>query len=139
MAASTAQEILDKALKRKKELLSELEALGSIIETCEKLLKVINATASNQEEEPTLFKAPSARAMHAEQIAKMIDVARRIILSEKRPMQRGELRERVEAAVNFKVVGRDKNKVFGTNLWRSHKFRMIAGRGYWPIDEELPD
>ena len=139
MAASTAQEILDKALKRQRELLSELEALGNIIETCEKMLDATGARVSSEEEEPTLFKAPSARAMHAEQIAKMIDAARRIILSEKRPMQRGELRERVEAAVKFKIVGKDKNKVFGTNLWRSKKFRRVDGRGYWPIDEELPD
>lgn len=139
MAASTAQEILAKALKRRKELVAELEAIGSIIETCEKLLNAAGAKDFDREEEPTLFKAPSARAMHAEQIAKMIDAARRIVLSEKRPMQRGELRERVEAEVKFKVVGKDKNKVFGTNLWRSHKFRMIEGRGYWPIDEELPE
>lgn len=139
MAASTAQEILDKALKRKRELLFELEALDRIIETCEKLLNTTLMGDFSHEEEPSLFKPPSARAMHAEQVAKMIDAARRIVLAEKRPMQRGELRERVEVALKFKVVGKDKNKVFGTNLWRSKKFLMIEGRGYWPIDEELPD
>lgn len=137
MNASTTREILDKALKRRKELVSELETLEEIIATCSKALEREGLARRATEDEPGLFRAPSPRAAHAEQITKMIDVARRILLSEQRPMQRGELRQRVEAT-GFQVIGKDKNRVFGTNLWRSKKFKMIEGQGYWPIGEDLP-
>ena len=68
----------------------------------------------------------------------MLDATRKLILKEQRPMKRGELRKRVEA-LGYDVIGADKNKVFGTNLWRSGKFRTIEGQGYWPNDVELPE
>lgn len=67
----------------------------------------------------------------------MLDVARRIILGEQKPLKRGDLVARLEAR-GFTIEGADKNKVFGTNLWRSKKFRNIDGQGYWPIDVPLP-
>lgn len=136
MAGSTAHELLRNALKRREELLEELEALNSLIETYQKQMRGRPVREDTPEDEPSLFKR-SRRIDHAERIAEMIDAARKIILSEQRPMQRGQLRERLEA-LGFEIIGKDKNKVFGTNLWRSGKFRMIEGRGYWPMDEELP-
>jgi len=50
-------------------------------------------------------------------------------------MKRGELVKRLEEQ-GYEVVGTDKNKVFGTNLWRSGRFQMIEGKGYWPNDIE---
>lgn len=137
MAANTSKELLDKALKRRNELLIELEALESFIQTYEKLLSVRDVDGDSSSDEPGLFQPPSKRHAHAEKIAEMIAAARRIIILENRPMKRGDLRERVEA-LGHRVIGKDKNKVFGTNLWRSGKFQMIEGRGYWPADVELP-
>ena len=52
-------------------------------------------------------------------------------------MKRGELVKLVEAR-GYKILGSDKNKVFGTNMWRSGKFRHIEGLGYWPTDVDPP-
>lgn len=135
MPASAADDLLNKALKRHKELSEELEALSRFIEDYSVIVRG-RETATNGEQ-PELFQPPSRRVAHADRIAEMMDAARRIVLSEQRPMQRGELRKRVES-LGFNVVGKDKNKVFGTNLWRSGKFRMVEGAGYWPIDMEVP-
>ena len=67
----------------------------------------------------------------------MIEEAKRMILAEKRPMKRGELVDRL-AKQGFRIIGTDKNKVFGTNIWRSRQFRHIDGHGYWPLDVALP-
>jgi len=135
MERSVPEELLDKALKRHKELLLELEALKRFIEDYSQIVRTKGREV--RLDEPQLFQPPSPRAAHAEHIAEMIDAARRIILAEQRPMKRGDLRKRVES-LGYKIIGQDKNKVFGTNLWRSRKFRMIDGLGYWPIDEALP-
>ena len=52
-------------------------------------------------------------------------------------MKRGELVKRL-LDQGYSLPGRDKNKVFGTNLWRSGKFRAVDGEGYWPKDVVLP-
>jgi hypothetical protein len=79
----------------------------------------------------------SQRAIRTARINEMVDEARRIMVTERRPMKRGELVRRLEGR-GFKILGTDKNKVFGTNLWRSGKFRMVEGKGYWPNDVALP-
>jgi len=137
MAGPSAHDLLDKALKRQKELLTELEALTEFVETYRRVIGPQNSSVAPTGQQPSLFEPPSRRAAHAEKITEMIDVARRIIIAENRPMKRGDLRRRVEE-LGFQVVGADKNKVFGTNLWRSKKFILIDRHGYWPIDAELP-
>ena len=137
MASNLPEELLSKALKRREEVLLELEALEGFIKTYEKLLSLREAEGQFSTDEPNLFQPPTKRAAHAERIAGMVAAARKIIIAENRPMKRGELRERVEA-LGHRVVGKDKNKVFGTNLWRSGKFRMVEGQGYWPADLDLP-
>ncbi|MES2986529.1 MAG: hypothetical protein V4808_01360 [Pseudomonadota bacterium] len=135
MPASAANELLDKALKRHKELVDELEALTRFIEDYSQIVRSRESVSNF--EQPELFQPQSKRVAHADRVAEMMDAARRIILSEQRPMKRGELRKRVES-LGFEIVGRDKNKVFGTNLWRSGKFLTVEGQGYWPTDVELP-
>jgi hypothetical protein len=66
-----------------------------------------------------------------------METARRLILKNNRPMKRGELVRELQK-MGFDLPGTDKNKVLGTNLWRSGKFRTIEGRGYWPKDVPLP-
>ena len=135
MASSTADDLLNKALKRHKELLEELEALSRFIDDYSQIVR--NRESHSRPDQPELFLPPTKRAAHAEKITEMMDAARRIIMSEQRPMKRGELRRRIEG-LGFEIVGADKNKVFGTNLWRSGKFITIEGQGYWPADAELP-
>jgi len=52
-------------------------------------------------------------------------------------MKRGELVSKLESQ-GFSFPGHDKNKVFGTNLWRSGRFRTVGDQGYWPKDVTLP-
>jgi len=137
MTGPTAREVLDKALKRKQELLLESEALDNLIATYQRLLGTTKNVSETREEQPDLYRGASKRAIHAAQVAETIEAARRIIIAARRPMKRGELVKRLTEQ-GFTIVGADKNKVFGTNLWRSGKFRSIEGKGYWPVDVELP-
>lgn len=137
MTGQNGDAVYASALKRHKEIALELEALTTFIESYERLMALRGSMDQHGLDQPNLFGKTSRRAVRAEKIAEMIDAARRIVISEKRPMKRGELRQRLEN-LGFEIVGADKNKVFGTNLWRSGKFRMIEGQGYWPIDAELP-
>lgn len=52
-------------------------------------------------------------------------------------MKRGEIVQRL-LAQGYRIEGSDKNKVFGTTLWRSEKFDAVDGHGYWPKDAPLP-
>jgi hypothetical protein len=137
MASPTALEILSNALKRRDELRLESEALDSLIETYKKLFGTDDPAKVPHEEQPDLYRGSSTRALHAARVVETLDAARRIIIAEKRPMKRGELVKRL-LAQNYEIVGRDKNKVFGTNLWRSGRFITVEGKGYWPNDVELP-
>lgn len=133
MSASSGREILDKALKRRSELRKESEALDRLIEAYREILGIDQRSEEIDDEQPDLYRGPSKRAMRSAQVADLINEARRIIIAEGRPMKRGELVKRLEAK-NFTIHGSDKNKVFGTNLWRSGKFIAVEGKGYWPAD-----
>lgn len=137
MASPTAREVLEKALERRSELVQEITALDSLISVYRGLLSRAAAESRIGLDQPDLYKGQPPRSVHAAQIAEMMDAARRIIIAEKRPMRRGELVKRL-IEQGFEIIGKDKNKVFGTNLWRSGKFRTIEGRGYWPKDVALP-
>lgn len=137
MAGDTAQDFYVKALKRHAELSLELEALAEFISAYERFQKKRAVLTETYEEQPDLYAPASNRAARAAKIAQVIDAARRIIIAEGRPMKRGELVKRIEG-MGLEIVGTDKNKVFGTNLWRSNRFITIEGKGYWPNDVELP-
>ncbi|HEY0043225.1 MAG TPA: hypothetical protein VGB62_01635 [Allosphingosinicella sp.] len=137
MAAETAKELLAKLLKRRAEISAEAAALDSLISVYRGLSERENLESATQTEQPELYGTRSDRAFRAAQVAAMMDAARKIIISERRPMKRGELVKRLTEQ-GFIVTGKDKNKVFGTNLWRSGRFRMVEGEGYWPKDVILP-
>ena len=135
MASETVKDLLAKALKRQKELRLESEALQKLIDTYRKIQDL-------RDEDPDadqlhLWHGRSRKAVHSEQVGEMLDAARRIILHEGRPMKRGELVKLLEAR-GYKIIGGDKSKVFGTNVWRSGRFVHVQGLGYWPKDVDLP-
>ena len=134
MTAASSRDLMAKALKRRAELVAEVEALDRFVQDYAIAAKI---DVDPEDAQQSLFGPPGERAAHAERLSEMLDAARRVLVAEQRPMKRSELRSRVEA-MGFPVLGADKNKVFGTNLWRSKRFRTIAGRGYWPVDEPLP-
>jgi hypothetical protein len=137
MAGETARELLEKVVERRDELAREMAALDSLISIYRGLLSRSGAESRVGLEQPDLYRGLPPRAVHAAQIAEMMDAARRIIIAEKRPMKRGELVKRLTEQ-GFEIIGKDKNKVFGTNVWRSGRFRTIEGKGYWPKDVALP-
>lgn len=136
MAGKTARELLAKALKRREELRIESEALDTLIDSYRKIADLREGESENLEQ-LNLWDARSRRAFQSAQVAGLLDAARRIILAERRPMKRGELVMRLEDR-GFTLEGSDKNKVFGTNLWRSKQFRHVPRKGYWPVDVPLP-
>jgi hypothetical protein len=137
MAGTTAREVLEKAIERRAELTQEMAALDNLISLYRGLLSRSPSESLADLDQPDLYRGLPPRAVHAAQIAEMMDAARRLIIAEKRPMKRGELVKKLREQ-GFEIVGKDKNKVFGTNIWRSGRFRMIEGRGYWPKDVAFP-
>lgn len=136
MADGSIQEILDKLLERRDKIVHELSALENLI-VIYRGLSTHPAPESPDQGELRLGIQASPRAVQAAAIARSVEAIRRIIIAENRPMKRGELVKRLEAD-GFALPGADKNKVLGTNIWRSGRFRLIEGRGYWPKDVSLP-
>ena len=137
MPGPSPKEVLEKAIQRRADLAEEMAALDNLISMYRGLLSRMSSESVISVEQPDLYRRLPPRSVHAAQIAEMMDAARRIIISEKRPMRRGELVKRLQEQ-GFEIIGRDKNKVFGTNIWRSGKFRTVEGKGYWPKDVALP-
>ena len=129
-------ELLQKAIERRDYLRAELEAVESFIRNYGQVRERQDPTPSK--EQFSLFRSEAGkRAKHAAAVRAMIDFAERIILEEGHPLTRGQLVRRIEQA-GHRIVGGDKNKVFGTNMWRSGRFWNIKGAGYWPRNVPVP-
>jgi hypothetical protein len=138
MSTSPARDLLDKALKRRDELRAELEALESFVDSYTRVVGLTPEQAAAQERHPDLYSGTSPRAIQRARVADLLMAARRMIIAEGRPMKRGELAKRL-LALGHEIAGADKSKVLGTNLWRSGKFKVIKGQGYWPNDVAVPE
>ena len=137
MADDGIRDILDKLLERRAFLSKEVIALDSLIGLYHRLSSQETSESSVDVNQLDLYRQPSSRAAQAAEIARTIEAARKLIIREGRPMRRGELVSRLESQ-GFSFPGRDKNKVFGTNIWRSGRFRTVGDQGYWPKDVTLP-
>lgn len=136
MAGQSARDLLAMSLKRRDELVAELEALSTFIRTYQQLLANQPSSDDSSQQLP-LWSGLSRRSMKSDEVALLLEEARRLILNEKRPLNRSELVQRLEER-GYAIIGRDKPKVLGTNVWRSRKFLHIDGAGYWPKDVALP-
>ena len=136
MPSDSARDLLAKALERRQELAREAASLDALIELYGRILSH-SASESPDDEQLTLYGSPTSRALRATETARAIDAARKVILSANKPLKRGDLVRELEKQ-GFRFPGKDKNKVFGTNLWRSGRFRTIEEEGYWPKDTPLP-
>jgi hypothetical protein len=129
-------ELLANSLKRKEELQKESETLDRLIELCRRM--ITDEESVNTPAQLGLWETRNHKQrLKANQIQEMMAEVKRLILAERRPLKRGELVKRLEDR-GFEIVGTDKSKVLGTNVWRSKQFVHIDGEGYWPSDIELP-
>jgi hypothetical protein len=128
-------DLLQKAYQRRDELRAALTAV-------ENFIKSYSSVASGADH-PDLFGAAGkeaqtqSRADQREAVRAAIEAAEKFILDEGRPLTRGDLVRRLESAGHV-LDGADKNKVLGTNLWRSGKFLNLKGAGYWPKISPVP-
>ena len=130
-------ELLRKAFERRDQLRNELEAVDRFIASYSTIAERRSPPETSQ---TSLFDELPVRRSKARQAALVraaIDEAERMILQEGKPLTRGELVTRLQAA-GHKLDGTDKNKVLGTNLWRSGRFYNLKGVGYWPKSSPLP-
>jgi hypothetical protein len=135
--AEDIKEILANLLERREKLSVEAIALDNLIAVYKKTLESSASESVSDSDQPELYNRPTSRAVQAAAIANAIEAARKLIISNRRPMKRGELVDILERQ-GFSFPGIDKSKVFGTNIWRSGKFRAVEGKGYWPKDVALP-
>ena len=132
----SVRELLANSLKRNEELQKESETIDRLIELCRQMIR--DEENVNPPAQLGLWDTGhQQRRLKATQIQEMMAEVRRLILAERRPLKRGELVKRLEDR-GFEIVGADKSKVLGTNVWRSKQFVQIDGQGYWPADIELP-
>lgn len=130
-----------KALKKKKELLIEVDRLEKFIVTYEELTgekiprdeMIARASLGDnpiQNEEQTQKEAPKKRRNN---IKKLLDVSERLIREAGRPLTRTELAEGMER-LNVVVHATDKPKYLGTLLWRNtDRFVSSDGDGYLTV------
>lgn len=131
------EDLYKQALERRERLLAELRAVEQLIVTYE-ALQGLRKPSPESSSQLGLFSASKlSRAQRSANVSTLLDRAAEIIISEKRPMTRSELVSRLEAE-GFHLEGTDKQKVFGTNVWRSGRFWNLKGAGYWPKDTPLP-
>ena len=132
MPHPSAAEILDKVRKRLAELQAEVEVLQNLITAYAEIARSQPSGTDSDEAQLSLYGG-SIRQARQERVAKAIAAARHLILTEGRPLKRGEIVKKL-LAEGYEIEGADKNKVFGTNLWRSGQFITVEGEGYWPKD-----
>lgn len=131
---------LAKALKRRENLIKELETLDKFIdlygqlfgqdgeETTDVPTAVDSITVADES------PAPRRRRGKPTEIA---DAAERAIRRAGKPLARGELVEAIEAE-GIGIHSNDKPRYVGTILWRnSSRFVNVEGQGYWIKDESL--
>lgn len=134
MGNDSIRNLLSKLLKRRDELRMESEALDRLIATYRDLALLEKEKEVDQLELGIGNRSRRARSAY---VAEMMAAARRIILTEGRPLTRSDLLSRLEAE-GYVIDGKDKPKVLGTNLWRSGQFEHVDKLGYWPKDTPLP-
>lgn len=130
-------ELLQKAYERRSELRAALEAVDNFIKSYG------NVSTDSEKSDGPLFEIrsdmppPKSKAQLTAAVRAALDDAIRMIRDEGKPLTRGELVRRLEAA-GHQLEGGDKNKVLGTNMWRSGRFINIKGVGYWPKGTPVP-
>ena len=130
-------ELLQKAIERRDRLRTALTALDNFIASYGQIQEdPLEATMPLFEIRHDIPPPISKRQRQA-LVQAIVDDAERFILAEGRPLTRGQLVQRLQAS-GHSLDGRDKNKVLGTNLWRSGKFHNLKGAGYWPKVSPVP-
>jgi len=128
-------ELLRQAIERRELLRRELAALDRFIAD---YAPVVAPPPPSLDRSKDLFSFErKKRADHAADLRAMMDEAERLILKEGRPLSRSELLKRLQER-GHRVIGGDKSKVLGTNLWRSGRFHSLKGFGYWPKVSPIP-
>ncbi|MDF2603034.1 hypothetical protein [Sphingomonas sp.] len=127
-------ELLQKARERRDQLRRELEAVEKFIHEYTTNVAPARHDGARVQHADLFYDAKEGRA---ERVAAMMDDAERMILQEGRPLTRFQLLGRLLEAGHH-IVGSDRSKVLGTNLWRSRRFHNIQGAGYWPKSKPIP-
>lgn len=130
-------DLYKQALERREKLLAELRAVEQLILTYEAIQGLRKAPPESNSQLGLFSASKPSRAQRSANVSALLNRAAEIIVSEERPMTRSELVSRLEAEGHH-LEGTDKQKVFGTNVWRSGRFWNLKGAGYWPKDTPLP-
>lgn len=126
--------LLKEARLQRDKLKLELQALDQFILNYERAQGVGVQPSENVD----LFSGAMTRKGKAGLVEKHLEIARNAMINANRPLNRREIYDAVVQA-GLDVVGGDKLKVLGTNVWRSGKFKRVARQGYWPADIQLPE
>lgn len=125
--------LLEQAKLRRNKLKLELSALDDFIFRYE----MVKEAGVQLSETTDLFSGAATRKAKAGLVEKQLEVAREAMIEAKRPLNRREIYDAVVQA-GLEVIGGDKLKVLGTNVWRSGKFVRAGKAGYWPKGVNAP-
>jgi hypothetical protein len=129
-------ELLLKALQRIDALEAELTVLRSFVDSYRRTVAHREVPAESPDLMGLMQSGQATKKQRSEFWKMVISEAKNIIIQFGRPMTRGELADIIEKK-GIPLPGKDKVKVFGTNLWRSGEFLHFEGRGYWPKEHSL--
>lgn len=137
--------VIDKALKRLRELEIEAHNLEQFIKTYEGLTGEKVPRSELLAIPPIVERKPNVEGTRSPQHSKttaspkhIVEMAKRILKELNRPLTRGEILEELEKR-DIKIDSPNKGKYVGTILWRnSDVFRNVEGSGYWLTDAPHP-
>lgn len=124
-------DLLAKALERIDALEAELEVLRSFVDSYSRTLNKRESYAQSPDLLAVNGFEPETKKERGEYWKMLIAQTKDILLQFGRPMNRGELVRIIEEK-GTRLPGKDKFKVYGTNIWRSGHFIHVEGKGYWP-------
>ncbi|WP_141514326.1 hypothetical protein [Rhizobium sp. M1] len=81
--------------------------------------------------------AKKKRFRKGSQTAEVVARSKVILKEAGKPLERGELLERI-AASGFEITTTDPSRFIGRTLWESDDFIHIDKEGYWLADEDQP-
>lgn len=133
VGSGTLQDIIRKALARRKELIAELRDLDQFLQTAERFGPDVSESKAF---EASLEKIRGAWR-EAPRPSDLVEATIQILRVEGRPLSRGDLFRRLSGA-GVQMPGRDAIRNYGTIIWRSGRFDNVGG-GYWPKGEKRPE
>lgn len=128
-----------KALQRKRDILSQLEALRGELKAVDEFIALHERIFGQEsKQEGSDRREPSTRVRNLLPPERLVELSREILRQTGHPLTRSELAREIERR-GIPLAGVDPIKNLGTILWRATgRIQSVPGRGYWLAELPVP-